>query len=435
MRGWLRPRGSFRTQLVVLTACVTTLGVVLLTLLVQAILARTAVSNADTALRDRAAAVIASTRSAADGGIDIDAAQLEAGVAVYDTTGRLVAGSAPAALSERYEDLSGTSRLQVVSDPRNRILAEPFTTSSGAAGVVVVTERLAPYEQVEEYALAVSIGAGLLLVVVTSGLAGWVTRRALAPVAAMARTAEEWSEHDLARRFDLGPPANEITALGHTLDVLLDRVSAAIRSEQRLTGELAHELRTPLAAVQGSADLMRLHPDLPPDLAEDLEEVRQGTRRMADTITSLLALARSETAHGAESCLVAEAVGEVLAGAGLSGATVDVPEEVWVALPQGVLVRAVAPLVENASRYADSVRIRAHRLGSGMVEIQVEDDGPGVDPGRAEEIFAPGATTGTHGGAGLGLSLARRIVRSSGGDVVLDSAHDPTRFVLTLPAA
>ena len=71
----------------------------------------------------------------------------------------------------------------------------------------------------------------------------------------MAERAADWSEHDLTHRFDLGPPTNELAALGETLDHLLDRVASAISSEQRLTSELAHELRTPLTSIQGSADL------------------------------------------------------------------------------------------------------------------------------------------------------------------------------------
>lgn len=74
----------------------------------------------------------------------------------------------------------------------------------------------------------------------------------------MAERAADWSEHDLSHRFGLGPPTNELAALGETLDHLLDRVAMAIRSEQRLTSELAHELRTPLTAIQGSADLALL---------------------------------------------------------------------------------------------------------------------------------------------------------------------------------
>ena len=74
----------------------------------------------------------------------------------------------------------------------------------------------------------------------------------------MAERAEDWSAQNLARRFDLGLPVNELSQLGQTLDHLLDRVAQAIRAEQRLSAELAHEIRTPLAAIRGSAELALL---------------------------------------------------------------------------------------------------------------------------------------------------------------------------------
>ena len=110
----------------------------------------------------------------------------------------------------------------------------------------------------------------------------------------MAETATEWSEHDLARRFGLGPPDNEITALAATLDQLLDKVSSAIRSEQRLTSELAHELRTPLTTIQGMADLVLLRDVLPAAATRDIDEISTASQRMAATITALLDLARNE---------------------------------------------------------------------------------------------------------------------------------------------
>jgi signal transduction histidine kinase len=91
--------------------------------------------------------------------------------------------------------------------------------------------------------------------VVLSGWAAWcVSHRALKPVRDMAERAEEWSAQNLARRFGLGPPVSELSQLGQTLDHLLDRVAHAIRAEQRFSAELAHEIRTPLAAIRRSAE-------------------------------------------------------------------------------------------------------------------------------------------------------------------------------------
>src|SRR5262249_37969751 len=153
------------------------------------------------------------------------------------------------------------------------LLAEPFTTSHGQRGVVVVSQEATPYERAEMYALFATIGIGLLVIGLTVVIARRVTSQALAPVTQMAERAADWREHDLAHRFDLDPADDELARLGETLDRLLDRVAMAIRSEQRLTSELAHELRTPLTAIQGSADLALMRGGADDETRADLIEI------------------------------------------------------------------------------------------------------------------------------------------------------------------
>ena len=115
-----------------------------------------------------------------------------------------------------------------------------------------------------------------------TALSGWVawrvSHRALKPVRDMAERAEDWSAQNLARRFDLGPPVNELSQLGQTLDHLLNRVAHAIRAEQRFSAELAHEIRTPLAAIRGSAELALLRKTADAELRTDLTEIADGAR-------------------------------------------------------------------------------------------------------------------------------------------------------------
>jgi two-component system OmpR family sensor kinase len=447
-----RLTGSFRRQLVVLSATVTAVAVLLLTLIVQLVLAQTSTRAVSRVMEERTDAVISSAQGASTGTVlQVPDASLDAGVAVYDAAGTLVAGNAPSALAREYAALSGSAERRTEDQgDTSRIRAQPFALTSGVSGVVVVTERLAPYEQAEHYAFLVSVVTGLLAVLASGGLAAWVSRRALAPVVEMASTADEWSEHDLGRRFDLGAPTNEITALAGTLDTLLDRVSAAIRSEQRLTSELAHELRTPLTAVQGTADLLALRPGLDAGVREEVDEIRAGTRRMADTITGLLELARSSSTLAAASVSDLSAVlREVTdglvpgggAGAGVVGPgvadradlVVDVPGGVSLALPLTLAARAIAPVVENALRVGEHVTVSLVPARAGYVGIAVDDDGPGVAEQQRDRIFEPGHTSGDHAGSGLGLPLSRRIARSAGGDVRLVARDAGTRFVVELP--
>ena len=111
---------------------------------------------------------------------------------------------------------------------------------------------------------------------------------------------------------------------------------------------------------------------------------------------------------------------------------VDLPD-LRLGLPHALAVRALAPVVANAVRFAtSSVRIVVPSSMTTGVELTVEDDGPGVqaDP---ERIFEAGTTSGGGSGAGLGLALARRIARSCDGDVELTQRQGPTRFTVRLP--
>ena len=144
-------------------------------------------------------------------------------------------------------DLSTTTTQQTKRGPHDEeeLLGVPFTTPSGDAAVLVVSQETGPYERSEAYALLATGGIGVLVVAITALMALRVTRQALEPVTQMAQRASEWSERDLSHRFALGPPTNELASLGGTLDQLLDRVASAIRTEQRLTAELAHEAPHP----------------------------------------------------------------------------------------------------------------------------------------------------------------------------------------------
>lgn len=431
-----RPLRSFRGQIVMLTAGITAAAMILLTVVVQLVLARIAANDVDRVLQDRAEAVISSTSTDAAGALVVPDGQLDAGVAVYDDRGGLVAGVAPARLRGLYAGLSTTRSTALRSfGEHSRVLAEPFTAADGVVGVVVVAERLEPYEEAERLALIVSLLTGLLATVAAAAVAAWATRRALAPVAVMAATATEWSEHDLSRRFDLGEPENELSALAGTLDQLLEKVAAAIRSEQRLTSELAHELRTPLTTVQGMADLVLMRDTLPAEARTDLEEIAAAGRRMATTISTLLDLARTETQvlSGAR-CSLRDVLGEIGSqlAADREALVVDVPD-LRLGVPHDLAVRAISPVVENAMRFARTeVRVGA-TAAAGTVEVQIDDDGPGVDPDDAERIFEPGATSSPGSGAGLGLAIARRIARTLGGDVVVAPGPGVTRFAVRLP--
>lgn len=435
----------------VLTGALGALAAVILVVVVQVVLAGTSATTVERVLAERAesvarAAGVSSTQEA----LTVPDARLDPGVAVYDADAALVAGQAPGRFADVFASLSGVEGpvSRDISDSY-RALGLPFTTPAGVRGVVVVVEPLAPYENDERDALVVSVIAGVLIFLLTTGLAAWVTKRALAPVAQMAHTAQEWSEHDLERRFGLGAPDNEIRALGHTLDGLLDKVARAILAEQRLTAELAHELRTPLTAALGTADLVLMREGLDSEVRQDVAAIAASCRVMSDIVTSLLDLARTQASLDTTLVATRSSVADgvmvaVAAHPGGAAVELDVPQGLATSVPLDLVGRIVAPLLDNGLRIAEHVSVRAG-VEDRWVQILVSDDGPGLPVEVADVVFEPGSSTG--GGSGLGLALARRVARSVGGEVealspvaslagVPDDPRFPgARFVVRLPLA
>jgi signal transduction histidine kinase len=304
--------------------------------------------------------------------------------------------------------------------------------SAHPIGAVVSGYSMIALERVQHDVLLGSL-VFAALVLLACGLA---TRRALngalRPVAQMTADAEDWGVHDLDRRFDLGPPHDELTGLAATLDGLLARIAASRRHEQRFASEVAHELKTPVAGLRARAELAltRDGPDADCEREAALRAVLEDTGRLDRAIDALLSIARRELDPASGSvdlaALACEVDGVEVVTAGTVPRAEGEPE---------VVRRALAPLLDNARRHAaESVTLELSS-GDGRVRLAVRDDGPGLDPALGERAFEPGArgAAAPGDGVGLGLPLARRLARSCGGDVVAGAGPGGC-FVLELPA-
>jgi signal transduction histidine kinase len=419
-----------RRQLVLVASGVTAAAMLLLVLLVQLVLQHVVSGNIDAVLRDRAASARDVLEGADAGPRSGDLDDVGPGVVVFGPDARRLAGRVPEVAADEVARLSTTRTRQSLEVAEQvRLLAVPYRDAAGS-GVVIALESVGPYERAEHYALLASGLLGLVAVASVAALTAWSTHRTLAPVAAMAATADDWSVHDLGRRFELGPPTTEITALGATLDRLLDRVGGALRAEQRLTAEVAHELRTPLTALIGSAEVALMRRDLDPATRAAFEDIATAGRRMSETVTTLVDLART----GAEAFAETSTVHEVVAAAGTDGIDVRLSpadRALVVALPAALAGRALAPVLDNARAHrAERVQLRACGEAE-HVDLVVEDDGPGL--ADDEGLFSPGVRGPHSPGAGLGLPLARRIARAAGGDVRWEPSPVGARFVVRLP--
>jgi two-component system heavy metal sensor histidine kinase CusS len=411
-------------------------AVLLLTGVFALLLDRRLDAEAANVLRSRADAARATVAVRPDGSLEVGdddhAAALETGIWIYE--GRTAVERPPGgqALQETADELAGTAgkHLRRVKNPSAAFLSLAIRQGSRQVGTVVAAVSLEPYQRSARLTAAATVGLGATLVALVFLLSRSVAARALRPVAEMTQQAGEWSATDTSGRFGDSDRPGELQALAGTLDAVLDRLSAVLRREQQLSAEISHELRTPLAGIIAEAELFAARPRTTGQAVQAMDSVADGARRMERILDTLLAAARADASRERGRCdplAVARHLELVVEAAG------PVP---FVGAEEEVVERVLAPLLENAERYSDQVRLRVSATAH-SVQLEVLDEGPGVPAGAEEQVFDPGhrqRSDDGHPGAGLGLALSRRLARSVGGDVTC-TAGPGGRFVVTLPRA
>lgn len=430
-----------RTRIVATTALVSAIAMAAMVATVVLALNAITRNSVDRALNDRlnvlSSGIENSTDDAAEA-FETSDDSIDDTTWLFDNNGTLLIGPKASRRTQAVADRLGRVTRKTQEEQRERVfLAAPVEIggTGPGPGVLVVSEGLEPYEATRTEIIIGLIVLGLLVTAGATGIARWTVGRTLTPVGDMAVLAEEWSEQALDARFDDPGTDDEIAHLGRTLNVLLDRVAGALRSEQLLTSELAHELRTPLAGIRGEAELALMKAPEGPT-AEHLEQVIGLVDRMSATIVTLLDIARGGEHAGTRTTLqdVVTAVLEAHPGAARRVHEVIDSDDrsVRLAATTELAVRAMSPLVDNALRHATTRVTVSSTVADRTAAIHVSDDGPGL-VGDPESLFGAGTRDPESTGAGLGLALARRVARTLGGRVEVTSAEKPTTFTLTLP--
>ncbi|HEV7584168.1 MAG TPA: ATP-binding protein [Solirubrobacteraceae bacterium] len=326
-----------------------------------------------------------------------------------------------------------------------RLLAEPVRATAGRLGTVVVGASVSPYESTASAALLGSIALGVVMLAAVAALSLWLIAHALRPVGRMTAQAADWGEHDLSRRFFAGSPHDELSRLASVFDGLLARLAGSLRREQQLTAEISHELRTPLSKILAESELAAGRARGPEEYRASLELITRHAQDLLRVLETLLASARageSRTTRTSEARTSAERAAAALEERLRSdGKSLDLlcDPAVAVAVEGEVVERILAPLLENAARHAARRIVLEIRAADREVLFEVRDDGPGVAPSERERIFDAGfrgepTRDDRHAGAGLGLSLVRRLARAAGGEVEARPSETGAMFTVRLPA-
>jgi two-component system osmolarity sensor histidine kinase EnvZ len=212
--------------------------------------------------------------------------------------------------------------------------------------------------------------------------------------------------------------ATEVRQAATAFNRMQERIRRFLLQRTEMLAGVSHDLRTPLTRLKLALAMLPVDEEARQDVAEMQADVEEMDRM----IGGYLAFARGEGIEQAEPVNLSSMLEEVAASARRAGADVslEAPPALTLSLRVDAVRRAVTNLVDNARRHARHVAVAAFQQGRAVL-VTVDDDGPGISPERRESVFRPFESSEA-GGTGLGLTIARDIVRAHGGEIVLEES-------------
>ncbi len=295
----------------------------------------------------------------------------------------------------------------------------------------------------------------LLLLVVTGPLIAWLLHRGLLPLRQLAALASNVT----ADAMQFNPPASarttpELAPLTHALESALQRLERAFVQQRTFVSDAAHELKTAVAVVKSSLQLLGLRERTAAEYHAGLERCLADSERLEDLVAKMLTLARTEDSAPLPgtppACDIAACIRRTVAQLatvaelrGVHVAFVPPPSAVHVPLATDDCLLVVSNLLLNALQHsprASTVELRLTAQNEAL-ELSVEDHGEGINPGALPHVYErfyrgdPSRARST-GGAGLGLAICKAVIERAGGDIALASeVGKGTTVTVRLPAA
>jgi heavy metal sensor kinase len=312
--------------------------------------------------------------------------------------------------------------------------------------IIAVGQSLAAQEEMlADLRKALLLTIPLALLIASAG--GYLlARKSLEPVAAMSAKARAIGATSLGERIEVRNERDELGQLATTLNGLLARLEEAFASQRRFMADASHELRTPVAILQGELDVALSRDDRDArDYRESLAIMQKSVRRLTRIVRDLFLLARGDAGQyplRSERFYLDDVVAQTLHGfrtlAAERGVTLheERAPDLVMRGDEDLVQRLVANLVENAIKHAPAggdVTVRCSG-DDGERRIEVRDNGRGIAPELHEKIFERFFRADSNG-AGLGLPIARWIAEAHGGRVWLEASDERgTTFCAVLPA-
>ncbi|WP_039826729.1 sensor histidine kinase [Nocardia testacea] len=450
---------SLRWRVTLLAASLVAIFVAITSIAAYAMVARALYGQVDAQLRARAATMISG---------DIDSMAFQSlGVATLFSNDIGVALIYPPADREATQRTSlpayippqpttppiGTEEIAVAQGARDsslrtynnqRVLAERM--DSGVT--LIISQRLEPTREVLDRLAWLLFAVGACGVVLAAGAGTTVGRTGLRPIARLTAATER-----IARTDDLTPiPVtgdDELARLTESFNTMLRALTESRDRQRRLVADAGHELRTPLTSLRTNMELLiaSSRPDAPAIPEEDMAELRSDVMAQIEELSNLVGdlvdLAREDAPETVYERVdlgeVTERALERVRRRGAVGFAADL-RPWFVYGHDAALERAILNVLDNAAKWnppGEQVRVRMAETGRGLLELSVDDAGPGIPPGERELVFERFyRTTASRSmpGSGLGLAIVKQVVTKHGGTIAIDtSARGGALIRIVLP--
>jgi signal transduction histidine kinase len=311
--------------------------------------------------------------------------------------------------------------------PQDRVMEVSFrlTDGSWANFDVAMARQSALWSAHTVISTAIMIAA---IFVLGAWATGWIAR----PLESFARAADRLGRDVAAEPLSEDGP-REVRRVVVSFNEMQARIRRFVDDRTRMLAAISHDLRSPITRLRLRAEM----------LAEDEPRRRMlaDLDEMEAMVSSALDFARGEAAdepsQPVDLAALLESVCDNATDMGLPAAY-DWRERLVCGCRPSALKRALANVVENAARYGGRARVSAARQGCDLMVV-VDDDGPGIPEAEMEAVFTPfhrleGSRNRRTGGIGLGLTVARTIIRSHGGELRLENRSEGgLRATVTLP--
>jgi two-component system, OmpR family, sensor kinase len=295
------------------------------------------------------------------------------------------------------------------------------------------------------------------VILVSAGLIGyWLAGSSMRPVEGIMDEVDAISDgRSLHRRLAVPLSGDEMARLAVTVNGMLARLEQSFASLRRFTADASHELKTPLMVLRAGVERALVHPGIPSEILQSLDETLAQINQMTEMVENLLTLARADEGRAplaVEQCDLRELVADVAETAGILGEEAGVtavhtmPETpVRLAVDRHRIREMLLNIVTNAIKYTPrggslALALEEHE---DAVTFTVRDTGIGIAAGDLPHIFErfwradpARSRTGDRPGVGLGLAIAKWIVEAHGGSIMVQSRPARgTMFIIRLPKA